>query len=77
MNGYRNWETWNVATWIQNDETLYTIARNCAKVSRKTPYSEFVDAMTGLNITRTPDGASLESENIDVTAINHVMRDLY
>lgn len=23
MNGYKNWETWNVMLWAQNDEPIY------------------------------------------------------
>ena len=26
FNGWANWETWNVALWIQNDETTYKVA---------------------------------------------------
>ena len=28
-NGWSNYETWNVALWIQNDAGLYSIARGC------------------------------------------------
>jgi hypothetical protein len=36
MNGYENWETWNVASWIGNDELLYAISREASD------YSDFV-----------------------------------
>ena len=36
-NGWTNYETWNVALWIQNDEYLYNCARRCDT------YNEFVD----------------------------------
>ena len=28
-NGYPNYETWNAALWIQNDEFLYNTAKAC------------------------------------------------
>ena len=30
MNGYENWETWNVASWIGNDELLYAISKEAS-----------------------------------------------
>jgi len=40
MNGYTNWETWNVAMWIGNDELLYTLS----KVSRS--YEDFLEKIS-------------------------------
>ena len=34
MNGYANYETWNVALWIGNDEGLYNEAKRLAKFGR-------------------------------------------
>ena len=31
MNGWANYETWNAALWIGNDEFLYNTARACVE----------------------------------------------
>ena len=62
-NGWTNYETWNVALWINNDEGLYDIARRCDD------YQDFVDAIDGL-ISKTPDGVSFTDPKVNVIQIN-------
>lgn len=68
-NGWTNYETWNVALWIQNDEGLYDIARRCDD------YSEFVASIEGL-ISETPDGVSFTSAKLNDFQLNDMIEDL-
>ena len=63
-NGYKNYETWNVALWISNDEGLYNISRGCAN------YDEFVDAMRDLDSLETPDNVAWNDSGIDFDEVN-------
>ena len=42
-NGWTNYETWNVALWIQNDEFLYNTAKACVTYCPdwETPFEKF------------------------------------
>ena len=58
-NGHKNWNHWNVSLWINNDEGLYRLARECVNRAnnRAQAAQAMIDYMGELNITQTPDGA--------------------
>ena len=61
-NGWTNYETWNVALWIGNDEGLYNIARRCYS------YQDFLNRYD--DDSETPDGVKFNDVNV-----NHVEMD--
>ena len=65
-NGWENYETWNVALWIQNDEGLYDLAEVAGN------YEVFVDALEAcsFNSLKTPDGVSFKDAKVNVIQIN-------
>lgn len=74
-NGWKNWETWNVALWIGSDEGLYSLA----KESRS--YKRFVESLKecgdGMPISfETPDGASWTDSGLDIEALDEMISEL-
>ena len=67
-NGHKNYQTWNVLLWINNDERLYNIARSEAN------YDDFVDTMSSLEdgaiSYETPDNVAWADPTIDRNSIN-------
>jgi hypothetical protein len=66
-NGHKNYQTWNVLLWINNDEGLYNLARQCSS------YDEFVDCMKDLGSAigyETPDNVAWNDSAIDRESIN-------
>lgn len=71
-NGWKNYETWNVALWIQNDEGIYRIARH-----NKASYRDFARCMVIEHAyDQTPDGARWLDENLDYEALDEMIREL-
>lgn len=69
-NGWKNYETWNVALWIQNDEDNYNIAR------RSGDYAAFVAKLAGYGEFITPDGVAWNDPSLDIKALDELLRDL-
>ena len=64
-NGWENYETWNVALWIQNDEGLYHLAAECGD------YEAFAECMVDLfNRPCTPDGVLYNDPAVNVVQLN-------
>jgi len=80
-NGWKNRETWNVALWINNDETTYREA--CAimnnRLLRGKPhigsYRAFVLDL-GLKGQKTPDGVAWMSPDLDYAALDEMMAEM-
>ena len=78
FNGYANYETWNVALWIQNDMGLYQLALDVVRDGGT--YGDFVKIVQS-NIgaawgTHTPDYVAWDDVNIDGIEVNDMMAEL-
>lgn len=75
--GWKNYSTWNVSAWINNEYPYYKAAVEFMKnnPNSKNPYKEFV-ADCGLSAQRTPDKIPYISGKLDYPALNKMMREL-
>lgn len=74
-NGWTNYETWNVALWIGNDQGLYSLAKDCKS------YEQFVECLKecsdGTPIGfQTPDGVSWTDSGLDTDELDAMIADL-
>ena len=72
-NGWANYQTWNVALWINNDEGLYNLAKDYVK------YEDFVAALKemaeGQPISfETPDGVSWNDSGLDIEELDELLK---
>jgi hypothetical protein len=72
-NGWKNWETWNVALWLSNDEGLYNLMRDYAR--RGMAYEDLVEGLRELGLRETPDGAAYNDSGLDVDALDSMMEE--
>lgn len=67
-NGWANYETWNVALWLLNDEWLHKLVKNF------TCFESLRWAMREAKTkTKTPDGVSYLDKKVDVKEINEAI----
>ena len=69
-NGWTNWETWNAALWIGNDEFMYSIAK------RAYSWRNCVDLLRMHGYTETGDDLRFDDVNIDEDEMNEMLEDL-
>ena len=69
-NGWANYETWNVALYIQNEYSLYQLARRCED------YLEFQNRYLPHLGPATPDGVEWDSVELDETELTEMIQDL-
>ncbi len=76
-NGWKNYETWNVALWIGNDEFFYDLARRCQTYSKflESIRGEFAQKAMGLG-PQTPDGVAWNDSGLDIEALDEMIGEL-
>ena len=72
MNGWANWETWNVALWIGNDEMLYRTAR----IYGHSGYDALVPYLEALGDAFSVDGVRWDDPAIDRTEMDEMLAEL-
>lgn len=69
-NGWKNYETWNVALWIQNDEGFYSVAQDAHEIG------DFIDFVITNGHTHTPDGVDWDGFNLDYEALDNLIKEI-
>jgi len=70
-NGWANYETWNVALWIQNDEGLYHLAQQCGD------YETLVNSLySDYGVKETKDGVKFNDPKVNIIELNEVISEL-
>ena len=71
MNGHKNWNHWNASLWINNDETLYRMAKAAINRNRGKKNARMAAAYDLLCLLddKTPDGAPYSVSSIRAAMI--------
>lgn len=75
-NGYKNYNTWNIALWISNDYGLYNLAVEFMENFKgQAPYKKFVEFL-GLENEKTLDDVKFIDRSLSYRDLNSFMREL-
>ena len=69
-NGWTNYETWNVALWMGNDEGLYNHARRCGS------YAEVASTLIQMGCKATDDGVAWDDDRLDLDELEDCVKEL-
>jgi hypothetical protein len=78
-NGWANYQTWNVALWMQNSKFLYNTAVACVEyhnANEESPYIKFIRCMDNGDNFSTSDDVRWDSLAVDHDEINEMMFEL-
>tara|TARA_R110001583_G_scaffold53441_3_gene164844 strand:- start:851 stop:1105 length:255 start_codon:yes stop_codon:yes gene_type:complete len=73
-NGWKNYETWNVALYLGNDEGLYRAAIDYANSAHEPTYRGLIEHL-GLGHELTPDDVHWLDSGLDHEELDEVIRD--
>lgn len=71
--GWSNYQTWNIALWVGNDEFLYSEARRF----RHRGYKAYVAYLREeLGLTETPDEVAFNDSAVDIDELDAMLEDI-
>ena len=76
--GWKNYETWNVALYINNERNIYEAAKEFMKKYKgRSPYIDFTyNNIYFYKHPKTPDGVRWNSNKLSRTELNEMLFDL-
>ena len=69
-NGWKNYETWNVALWLQNDNGFYSVAQMAED------FGDFIDILFANGHHETPDGVEWDGWQLDYERLDDLIQEI-